>query len=195
MTLTLGTIAEEAAACRAAFAARPRARYAAHVHHDKPVEELTEPVEERIAYTLAHKPEEEQALRLHCLRPATLRQWRRYDAAVRAARETYKAAERAARETYDAAVRPAWETYEAAERPARETYDAAVRPAWETYEAAERPAWETYEAAVRPAWETYEAAVQPAREVYDAVERAAHDAMCAVAECPWDGSIFPAAKA
>ena len=135
MTLTLGTIAEEAAACRAAFAARPRARYAAHVHHEAAVEALTESVEERIAYILARKPADEQALRLHCLRPITVRQWR-------------------------------------------------------AYRAAERPAWEAYTAAVA-AWETYEAAMA-AWEIDEAVERAAHDAICPVAECPWDGrTIFP----
>ena len=184
MTLTLGTIEAEAAACRAAFAARPRARYAAHVHHDRVAEALTEPAEERIAYILAEKPEDERAVRLHCLRPITVRQWRVYEVGVRPARAAYLAAEWPARAAYLAAV-----------RPARAAYLAAVRPTWETYDAAVQPAREVYDAAVRPAWETYEAAVQPAREVYDAVERAAHDAMCAVAECPWDGSIFPAAKA
>ena len=178
----IGTIEAEAAACRAAFAARPRARYAAHVHHEAAVEALTESVEERIAYILARKPADEQALRLHCLRPITVRQWRHYDAAVRAARDPYDAAVRAARDAYDAAERPAHAAYDATIRAARDAYEAAVQPARDAYDAAERPAQAAYDAAVRPA-----------QTAYDATVRAAHAAICPVAECPWDGkTIFPA---
>ena len=129
MSLALATIAEEAAACRAAFAARPRARYAAHVHHDQAAEPLDYPIENRIVCILVGKPRAEQALRLHCLRPITVRQWRHYDAAVRAARDPYDAAVRAARDAYDAAERPAQAAYDAAVRPAQTAYDATVRAA------------------------------------------------------------------
>ena len=42
--------------------------YAWHVHHDRLVEPLTEPIETRIAYIKANKPDAERGLRLRLLR-------------------------------------------------------------------------------------------------------------------------------
>jgi len=67
--LKLGSIADEAAACRKAWAAHPKAILAWHCHHEILIEKLTEPAENRIAYILRDKPEHEQALRLHLFRP------------------------------------------------------------------------------------------------------------------------------
>ena len=65
------SIDEEAAACRAAFAAIPDAKCAVHLHHEEPVEALNEPAENRIHYILAEKPVAERALRLRLFRPVT----------------------------------------------------------------------------------------------------------------------------
>ena len=69
--MKLKSIDEEAADCRAAWAANPEVKVAHCLHHGIHLEPLTEPIENRIAYILAQKPEEEQALRLRCLRPWT----------------------------------------------------------------------------------------------------------------------------
>jgi len=79
MTLTatpkerkLRSIAAEAKACRAAWAAMPDATAGAHIHHGSgPFELLRKPVENRIAYILSDKPKSEQALRLRLMRPVT----------------------------------------------------------------------------------------------------------------------------
>lgn len=84
-------------------------QWAWHVHHDKLVEPLSEPIEVRQAYIRTNKPAEELPTRQRLLRvvqdQATLT---------------------TAREVFEAATRPAWEAYSAAERPAREAYEAAI---------------------------------------------------------------------
>jgi len=65
----LGTIEEEAAACRAAFAAVQVGDWALFCHHNIIVEQLREPPENRISYILSEKPKNEQAARLHWFRP------------------------------------------------------------------------------------------------------------------------------
>ena len=77
--MKLGTIEEEAVACRAAWAAKPRAKAGVHIHHECAAELLTEPIEARIAYILTQKPKEEQALRLHLMRPITAPAWADYN--------------------------------------------------------------------------------------------------------------------
>src|SRR3990167_804996 len=69
--MKLKSIEEEAADCRAAWAANPEVKVAHCLHHEIHLEPLTDPIENRIAYILTEKPEEEQALRLRCLRPWT----------------------------------------------------------------------------------------------------------------------------
>ena len=71
MDMMLKSIEEEAADCRAAFANVPVGALAWHVHHDVLVEPLALSAEARISYILNHKPEQEQALRLHLFRPVT----------------------------------------------------------------------------------------------------------------------------
>lgn len=79
--LRLGAPAEEATACRAAWAAAPYAKYGVHIHHEAACEVLTEPIENRIAYILREKPEGERALRLRLMRPTTAPAWKAYEAA------------------------------------------------------------------------------------------------------------------
>ena len=81
--MKLKSIEEEAADCRAAWAANPEVKVAHCLHHGIHLEPLTDPIENRIAYILTEKPEEEQALRLRCLRPWTgrLSAWAEWDKA------------------------------------------------------------------------------------------------------------------
>jgi hypothetical protein len=71
-TLKLGTIEEEAAACRARWAGHGIGTLAAHLHHGIPFELLKEPAERRIAFILSEKAEDEHALRLRCFAPVNL---------------------------------------------------------------------------------------------------------------------------
>lgn len=106
-TEPLGTVEQEAAACRAAWAAVPDAPAGLHLHHDLPVEWLSAPIEERIAYILRYKPIGERALRLRLMRPITEEQWR-----------TYREARVAAAKAYCEAVTTAGKAYEKAKAAA-----------------------------------------------------------------------------
>lgn len=89
MTMILQTIEQEAAACRAAWAAAPDVILAHGLHHDQHYEELNGSAESRIAYILTHKPDNQQSVRLRYFRPCTdliSRQWR---AACREWRDAY----------------------------------------------------------------------------------------------------------
>lgn len=65
--MELGTVVEEAALCRAAFAGSSVGDWVLHCHHRVLVEQLTVPAENRIAYILAYKTN--PALRLRLFRP------------------------------------------------------------------------------------------------------------------------------
>ena len=67
--MNLGTIEEEAAACRAAFAGVGVGALAWCIHHGIELEILVEPPEARIEYILTSKVSAERALRLHEMRP------------------------------------------------------------------------------------------------------------------------------
>lgn len=69
----IGTIAEELAACRKAWAANPNATTAWCCHHLILIEPLTELAENRIAYILSDKAEHEQAVRLRNFRPVRVK--------------------------------------------------------------------------------------------------------------------------
>ena len=181
--MTLLSIPEEAALCRAAFVGVRVGAMVRHCHHERVIEPLTQPPETRIAYILSFKPIEEQALRLHLFRPT-------YNAAVKPARATYNAADKAAWATRAAAVDAAEATYNAAVKPAWTAYDAAVEPAQATYAAAVDAAQATYNAALDAAEATYNAALNAAEATYAAAVNAAHQAECP--DCPWNGrTIFP----
>jgi len=68
--ITLKSIEEDAADCRAAFVGFVVGSPAWHVHHAVLSEIVTKPIENRILYILINKPEREQALRLRLMRPA-----------------------------------------------------------------------------------------------------------------------------
>lgn len=69
--MKLGTMQEEAAACRAAWANIPNNSLGWHCHHEFQLEVVAH-AGDRIRYILAEKPEQEQALRLRLFRPANL---------------------------------------------------------------------------------------------------------------------------
>jgi hypothetical protein len=73
MKLILNSIAEEAAACRAAFRGVPVGALIVHCHHEPLFEFLSEPAENRIAYILHSKSQHEQALRLRLFRPVNIK--------------------------------------------------------------------------------------------------------------------------
>src|ERR1017187_6276709 len=62
-------IQQELAACRAAWAAQPDAKFGWCIHHKIELELLTETIENRINYILTDKPKREQALRFLNMRP------------------------------------------------------------------------------------------------------------------------------
>lgn len=82
--LELKSIEEEAADCRAAWAAAPHAKVAHCYHHDIHIESLNSPPEGRIQDILENKPIAERALRLRLFRPYPLdpacADWRKADA-------------------------------------------------------------------------------------------------------------------
>ena len=69
--LNLGSIQEEATACRKAFEGVEVGSLVLHCHHEVLAERLDEPAENRINYILNCKPQQELALRLRLFRPIT----------------------------------------------------------------------------------------------------------------------------
>ena len=65
-------IQQELAACRAAWAAQPDAKFGWCIHHEIELELLTETIENRISYILSDKPKHEQALRFLNMRPLSV---------------------------------------------------------------------------------------------------------------------------
>lgn len=118
--MKLQSIPAEDRACRAAWAAMPDAVAGAHIHHEAPVELLTEPIENRIAYIRSEKPEAEQALRLRLMRPVSTAAWA----------------------DYEWAVAPAWADYERIEDKAWAEYERVK--AWAEYERVKAAAWAEY---------------------------------------------------
>ena len=69
MTLKLGTIKEELAACREACKGVKIGDLMILLHHNILCEPLTEPIENRIQFILDNKPKNQQAIRFWALRP------------------------------------------------------------------------------------------------------------------------------
>jgi hypothetical protein len=135
MTPVLLSIAKEEAACRAAFAAAPKATSAWHVHHEVLAERLEFTPAERIAHIL-DKPKAERALRLRLFRPMSARDaaalaspLAAYVAARASAQAAYDAARASAQAAYDAALASPLAAYDAARASARAAYVAALASA------------------------------------------------------------------
>ena len=143
--MTERTVEQAKADCIAAWAAHPEATHGWCVHHEVEMEELTEPIENRIRYIVENKAEEEIVTRLDNLRPVL----------SKVPILTQKA--------YDEATAPAWKAY-------RE----ATAPAWKAYDEATAPAWKAYREAIAPAEKAYGKAIAPARKAYGEAIAAAH---------------------
>jgi hypothetical protein len=112
MIFELKSIDDEAAACRAAWAAMPEAQYAAHLHHEVACEPLSEPIENRIAYILREKPEAERALRLRLMRPVTATASAEYERVRAPALAEYERVRATAWAEYERVKATAWAEYE-----------------------------------------------------------------------------------
>ncbi len=146
MSIVLKTIEEEAADCRAAWAAAPNAKYGAHIHHEVPCEALTEPIEARISFILVNKVPKERALRLRLMRPTTEEAFKAYDAARAEAQKAYGAAMAEPQKAYYAARAEAFKAYDAAMAEPQKAYDAARAEAFKAYDAARAEAQKAVEA-------------------------------------------------
>jgi len=100
--MKLGTIEEEAARCRKAFEGVEVGALVWHCHHDRLIEVLSEPAENRIEYILTYKPEDERALRLRLFRPVRhkFRSWVKIHAAWLKAHAKLRRADAALWEEY-----------------------------------------------------------------------------------------------
>ena len=124
------SIEAEAAACRKVWKDMPIGTMAWHCHHEVLSEALTEPAENRIAYILSDKPEQEQALRLRLFRPAPtlVTAWAEYERVkVTALAE------------YERVKVTAWAEYERVKVTAWAEYKRVKAPAWAEYKRVEAP--------------------------------------------------------
>ena len=178
--MKLQSIAKEAAACRAAWAAMPDATAGAHIHDEVPAEYLTEPIENRIAYILNTKPRKEQALRLRLMRPVTAPAWAEYEKVTASAQAEYEKVTASAQAEYKKVRAPALAEYEKVTASAQAEYKKVRAPAWAEYEKVTASAQAEYKKVRAPAWAEYKK-----------VTASVHQAICPTPDCPWDGrSIF-----
>ena len=190
MTLTIGTIEEEAALCRAAWAAHPEATYAWHCHHGVLCELLIDAPEVRISFLLREKAEAEQARRLRLFRPAVSPEvaeaGRICDAACAEARWIFDALYDETRRICGAACDEAGRIYEAARSEAGASY----YKAWRIRNAACSEALRIWDAACAEARRIRDAACDEAWRIRGAAYAEAHARECP--DCPWDGkTVFP----
>lgn len=81
-----------------------------HVHHDKLIEQLTEPIKNRIEYIKNHKPKNEIETRLRLLKNATgiKSAWKKYEEILQSAWKKYKETKQQALEKYEETKQQAW---------------------------------------------------------------------------------------
>ena len=134
-----------------------------HIHHERLLEPLTEPIENRIAYIKARKPAEEQETRLRLMRPVRGKLPATLTKAAVAFGE--------ARVTYD----KAWVAFSRDFIPAAAVAYSKARMAYSIAKAAL--------ARAQVAFEMTETIYQPELEALHLLE---------CPDCPWDGAtIFP----
>ena len=121
------TVEQAESECRAAWALRPDAEYGWCVHHEVELEELTEPIENRIQYILDHKAKTEQIVRLDNLRPVlTL--------STILAQKAYKELSIAsAQKAYSESSASAWKAYSESLASAQKAYNESSASAWKAY--------------------------------------------------------------
>ncbi len=173
------TIEQAEKECREAWAKNP-STWGWCLHHGQDVEELTEPIENRIAYILAHKAKNEIVIRLDNLRPVLSVE------AVALARKTYGEAIAPAWKAYGEAIDPARKAYGEAVALARKTYGESIDPARKAYVEAITAAWNAYDETITAAWKAYGKATASARKAY--VEAVASAHQNDVSNHTWNGA-------
>ena len=170
--LRLGSIEDEASACRKAFEQVHVGTWVVHCHHEIPFERLTEPAENGIACILSSKPENEQALRLSLFRPlpqTVAEKLAPLDADYEAKRASLDA-------DYRAKVAPMAADYEAKRASLDADYRAKLAPLDADYEAKRASLDADYQAKLWP----------PLTADLEAEWAPIHRETC-IAGCPWDG--------
>jgi len=161
-------------------------QYTWHVHHDRLVEILTAPMQERIDFINKSKAERERPLRLRLFKLV------KNQSLIASIDEAYKKATAPAYEAYKKARATADEAYEKAMALADEAYEKAMAPADEAYKKAMAPADEAYEKAMAPADEAYKKARATAYEAYEKAINDLHEKECR--NCPWNGETIFSGK-
>jgi hypothetical protein len=166
----LGSIADEAALCRKAFAKVKVGAFTLHCHHEVLGETLTEDAEDRISYILSTKPEHEQALRLRLFRPASQIQLKKFNKAYADWQKAYADWQKA-----DADWQKAYADWQK-EDADRQKADADRQKAY-----ADR----------QKAYADWQKAYADWQKAYADLAALVHDKVC-YSNCPWNGkTIFP----
>ena len=131
----LGSIEEEAAACRAAFAGVTVGAWVLFCHHNIIVEQLSEPPENRISYILRKKPENERAARLHWFRPLSQTIADDYRAKREPIYDDYRAKCDQLDDDYRAKNKPIYDDYRAKREQLDDDYRAKRDPIDDDYRA------------------------------------------------------------
>ena len=182
--MNLKSIDEEAADCRAAWAAAPGATAGLHIHHETLVETVTEPIENRIRFILSGKPEYGRATRLRAMRPLTADVYADYEAKRDALNADYAAKCDALWADYEAKRVLLYADYKAKRESLYADYKAKRAPLYADYKAKRAPLYADYEAKRNVLWADYEAK-------WDPLNAELHAAHCTT-DCPWDGrTLFP----
>jgi hypothetical protein len=180
----LGSIADEAALCRKAFAKVKVGAFTLHCHHEVLGETLTEDAEDRISYILSTKPEHEQALRLRLFRPASQIQLKKFNKAYADRQKAYADWQKAYAD---------WQKAYADRQKAyadRQKAYADRQKAYADWQKADAD-WQKEDAD----WQKEDADRQKAyadrQKAYADLAALVHDKVC-YSNCPWNGkTIFP----
>ena len=163
--LRLGSIEDEASACRKAFEQVHVGAWVIHCHHEILFERLIEPAENRIAFILSSKPENEQALRLRLFRPLP--------------------------QPVGEKLAPLDADYVAKRASLDADYRAKLAPLDADYRAKLAPLTADYDAKRASLDAAYQAKLAPLTADLEAEWAPIHRETC-IAGCPWDGkTIFP----
>ena len=136
-----------------------------HVHHSILVEELTEPIKNRIKYIKKHKPEHERETRLRLMKPAK---------GIGPAYAEYEKITDAAWAEYDKITDAAWAEYKKIIGPAEAEYEKITDAALAEYKKIKGLAEAEYKKITDAAWAEYEKIIEKL-----------HKEQCGCTE--WDG--------
>jgi hypothetical protein len=161
------TIKQAEKDCREAWSKNP-STWGWCIHHGVEVEELIEPIENRIQYILKHKRRNEIVVRLDNLRPVLSVET--IALALKVREEATASAWKARNESTASAEK----AYNEAVAPAEKAYNEAVNLALKAYSEAVAPAWKVYQEAVAPAEKAYNKAVASAQKACDKAVASAH---------------------